>query len=291
MTALQQGSVSTWWKKTAFALLFSNAIAWSGTPVQDMSKTTLGIDYSGLVRGEDLTKATMSGLENVHVLNVRYAPVPYVMGTIGCGMASYSVDSAKHSRFGGGFWVTPSVGLDCYTPAFIYNLFKVTAGIKGYYLYSTNENATERYTGIFLTPGAGIVFTATRQLDLEAGARALMISGNIEREGKAAGEFSNKEQVRGYFSLLLHSPDEGVYCDIAVDVSPSISSDWSRGPAEAGVSLSIGYLLRKSKEDVDPKTEAAFPKYKEAIKRAGELEHEFNNDSLSTQTKKALQKQ
>jgi hypothetical protein len=248
-------------------------------PAQDMSLMSLGIDYSGLWRGEVITQNEASAHERVQLLNFRYAPLPYLMVSLGFGVADYSTDTYNQTQFTGDFGFSPAFGLDCFSPFFLDKKLRITAGAKGYYLSSESADKSISYSGTFVHPGVGVIFSPTDQIDIEAGGRGLLIFGTIKGPGDATGDFSAKNTGRGYLSILLHMPSEGAYCAIDFDASPDVSSDittdWSHGPAEASVGITVGFIISKKKEVADLKTDAAFPGYKKLQKEKDDLEKDL----------------
>jgi hypothetical protein len=253
-------------------------ISFAGLPVQDMTFKSLGLDYNGQWRGEQITLKAVPAHENIQLVNFHYAPLPYVMVSLGVGVAAYSVDTCNGRQFTGDFGPSPSAGIDLYSPFFVYNMLRITAGVKANYLYSKNSAETYLYQGAFVSPGAGIIFSANDYIDIEVGGRGLLIFGQMEQAGVAPSNFSNKERARGYLSFLFHSPSEGAYFAFDFDASPAISADWSKGPAEASLGITLGFVLSKRKEKIDPKTDALFPGFKEMQDREDQMKKDMDKN-------------
>ena len=246
----------------------------AGVPVQDLSLTSLGLDYTGMWRGEQITLKAVAAHENVQLLNFRYAPLPYVAVSLGAGVAGYSVDTCDGKQFKGGYGMTPSFGIDLYSPFLLNKLLRVTAGVKGYYLYTKNKDKSWLYSGTFVNPSAGIIFSASDRVDIEVGGRGLYIFGEMGKTDDASSGFSNNETGRGYLTILLHSPSERAYFALDLDASPNISADWTKGPAEASIGVTLGFIISKKKEKADAKTNVDYPGYKEMQKKMEEMEKE-----------------
>jgi hypothetical protein len=268
----------TFMKHSIFAVMAVcalSAITFAGLPVQDFSLSSIGIDYTGLWRGETITKSTVAAHENAHHLGLCYSPVKYAAFSLGLGIANYTVDTVGLTQFKGAIGISPSFGLDLYTPT-IANFLRIAAHAKGYYLNCENKSRSHQYSGPFLSPSAGAVFSVTEKLDLEAGARGLLVFGEMSRSGEStANYFSNNNRVRGYFSAILHSPYEGAYCVFDFDASPSIQSDLTDGPFESSLSLALGFILRTDKRFKKTTTGSTYPAYEDLKKKLDEMEKEM----------------
>lgn len=257
------------------AICALSATSFAGLPVQDFSLSSIGIDYTGLWRGETITKSTVPAHENTHHIGLCYSPAKYVAFSLGLGIANYTVDTVGLTQFKGTPGLSPSFGLDGYTPM-IGNFLRMAVHAKGYYLNCENKSKSHLYSGPFVTPSAGAVFSAAEKLDLEAGARGLLILGEMSRAGEStASYFSNNERVRGYLTVILHSPYEGAYCVLDFDASPSIQSDLSNGPFESSISLMLGFILRTDKRFKKTTTGSTYPAYDELKKKLDDMEKEM----------------
>jgi hypothetical protein len=252
-----------------------SALSFAGLPVQDFSLTSIGVDYTGLWRGETITKLTVPAHENTHHLGLRYAPVKYVAFSLGLGIANYTVDTIHQTQFKGSPSISPSFGFAAYSPI-IASFLRFTLNVKGYYLYCENKNKSFLYSGPFTAPGAGVVLSLGEKVDLEAGARGIVILGEMSKSGEStANYFSNNNMARGYLTLVMHSPSEGAYCMLDFDASPSIKMDWSDGPFESSISLTLGFILRADNRFKKTGTEATYPGYEELKKKIDKMEKEM----------------
>ncbi|MGA2507147.1 MAG: hypothetical protein ABSF80_06705 [Chitinispirillaceae bacterium] len=265
--------------QTLMTIMALSALSYAGIPVQDMSSTSLGIDYSGMWRGERITSANVPGHESVHLINVRYSPNPYCLFSIGFGGANFRVDTSRQVQFKGTFNFSPSVGANFYTPFFARHVLRLTAGVKANYLYTRDADKSYLYSGPFVTPGAGIVVSLGEFIDLEAGARGDFIFGRMQKGSDSPAGFSNKERARAYFTAMLHTPSEGAYLLVDFDASPKVSMDWANGPAESSIGISVGLILRQEKDKIAQqrkmKEDADYPGFKEMRKKVEEMEEEM----------------
>ena len=255
----------------AAGLFFS---AYGGLPVQDMSPTSLALDYSGLWRGEKITKQKVPGHENVQLLNLHYSPVPYCAFSLGLGAARYSVDTVRQTQFKGTYNFSPSLGITLFSPFLLKKILRFTAGAKAYYLYTRNRDRSYLYSGSFMTPGGGVLVSLGEYVDFGLGVRGQLISGRMQKGREPALDFSNSQTMRTYFTAMIHSPSEGAYFLIDFDASPKIDLDWSNGPAESSIGISVGIILRSSKEKIMPKT-MDYPMQRELEKKLEDMEKEL----------------
>jgi hypothetical protein len=250
-------------------------LCFAGLPVQDMSASSIAVDYTGLWRGETITEGEIAAHENAHHLDLRYAPVPYVAFSLGFGIAGYTVDTVRLTQFKGVPGPSLSFGLDLYSPRF-FDILRVTCSAKGYYLYTRNKNKDYLYSGPFVTPGLGLNVTLAEKLDLEAGGRGVLIFGEMSRSSDpSALYFSNNNKVRGYLTLVLHSPYEGAYCVLDLDASPAAAMDWGNGLFESSISLSLGFILRTKNWRKGPSPQSTYPGYEKLKKKQDEMEQEM----------------
>jgi hypothetical protein len=261
----------------AMAVGLAVVTAYAVPPIEYLSSTSLGIDYSGMWRGEKITAQDVPGHESVHHLNVRYAPVPYVMLSLGFGVASFTVDAYRQTQFKGNYNFSPSLGLGVYSPFLLKKALRLTAGANAYFLYSKNEDKSFIYSGPFINPSAGAVFSLGEYLDLEAGARWNFIFGRMQHSGGTQTDFSNRETLRAYISATMYAPSEGAYMLVDFDASPDIDLDWSKGPAESSIGIAVGIILRQKNDNLSKKTinDAEYPGFKEMIKKTDDMEKEL----------------
>lgn len=264
-------------KKTFALFMMIAGLAYAVLPVEDMSSTSLGVDYSGTWRGEQITLRNVPGHESAHHLNLRYAPLPYVLLSLGLGAANFTVDTCLQTQFKGTYNFSPSLGLSLFSPFLIKKALRVTAGAKTYYLYTRNKEKSHIYSGPFVHPEAGAVVSIGEYIDLEAGARGNFIFGRMQENREPALNFSNSERIRGYFSATIYAPSEGAYFILDFDASPKIDMDWSKGPAESAIGITLGVILRQNKNKLRKKLidDPEFPGYREMQKKTEEMEQEL----------------
>jgi hypothetical protein len=258
-----------------FAMIAGLAFtAGAGLPVQDMSSSSIAVDYTGLWRGERITQRNVPGHESVHHINVRYAPFHYFMFSVGIGGANFSVDTCQQVQFKGGYNFSPAIGVNLYTPFFLKKTFRFTAGAKAHYLYTRNADKSFVYSGPFVAPAAGIIASLGGYVDLELGARGNFIFGHMQRGSETPKVFSNKEQMRGYLSVMLHTPSEGAYLMADFDASRGADMNWSNGPAESSIGISVGFILRQQKDRLSRKVteDKYYPGFKEMEKSIEDME-------------------
>jgi hypothetical protein len=246
----------------------------AGLPVQDLSSTSIAVDYSGLWRGEQITKQKVPGHESVHHISVRYAPLPFIVLSAGVGGANFSVDTCQQKQFKGGYNFSPALGVNFYTPFLLKKKLRFTAGVKAHYLYTRNADESFLYSGPFVAPSAGIIVSLGEYVDLEAGARGDIIFGHMQSGSATPQVFSNSEQMRTYVSIMLHTPAEGAYLTVDFDASPKVDMNWSNGPAESSIGISVGFILRQQKDLLlnKSKENADYPGFKEMEKKIEEME-------------------
>lgn len=252
-------------------------IARAGMPIQDMSSTSISVDYSGVWRGEAITTLKVPAHESVQHVNVRYAPLPYVLFSAGLGAANFKVDTCRQVQFKGGYNFSPSLGLNLFSPSFIKKIFRVTAGVKSHYLYTKSPDKDFLYYGPVVVPNAGVIVSLGEYVDIEAGGRGMFLFGHMQEGSQNATDFSNGEQKRGYLSIMLHAPAEGAYMVFDFDASSGMDMNWSNGPAESSIGISIGFILRQPKDRPSRKTKEYddYPGYKEMEKKIEEMEKEM----------------
>jgi hypothetical protein len=260
-------------KPAAFAAALASA-ALAGPPVQDMSSTSIGVDYSGTWRGEKITERNVPAHESMHHINVRYAPLPYVLLSAGFGAANFGVDTCNQVQFKGGFNFSPSLGFSLFTPSFFNKKVRVTAGVKSHYLYTRNSDESYLYYGPVVVPNAGLIVSLGDYLDLEAGARGLLLFGHMQPGSRSAQVFSNGQQKRTYFSIMLHTPAEGAYMLVDFDASNGMDMNWSNGPAESSIGFTVGVIIRQSKDRLASKIKdnTDYPGYREMENKIEEME-------------------
>jgi hypothetical protein len=232
-------------------LLLTYSILTAAVPSEDLSPNSFALEYEGTLRGENIPDhyfpaQDVASHESIQMLYLRYAPVTYAVFSIGLGAERFIVEPYAGSAFNGRYNFSPAGEVALFTPYFAGGVLRVTGGAAASYLYSEDTYNTV-YRGLIANPFAGIVFSLGNSIDVALGCRAHRIFGTIE--DPTAGtttDFHNRTMVRGYGTLVLHSPSDGAYASFDADVSPKYSTTWNGGPLEATVRASIGYIVRKA---------------------------------------------
>ena len=201
---------------------FSSLFA-SGVHVEDMSSSTFGIEYKGMLAGQTITEAKVHSLFKAHYLMFKYAPLPYLLVSAGAGGTKYSTAQYDSARFTGAAGVSAALGIHGYTPRLI-RFIMITAGSNACLLNSAQDNY--HYTAAVIEPSAGIIFLLGNLVDLSAGAKGHFIYGRMEGPpAKNPLTFSNNNRIRGFLSATLHAPGSGAYATLSLDLSHQTVND------------------------------------------------------------------
>lgn len=225
-----------------YLLLGLAATAQAQFPAQDMDSRSLGFGYNFALRGQDITKASVSGNEVVHQALLAYSPVPYAEVQFGLGMDRFSVAPHNGIRFEGDYSFSPSFGLSLYSPFFAADMLRGTGGL-AVQSFSSEDGRGFRYSAFVSNPYLGLIFSPTVFLDLGLGARGHLLNGTMTSRTGTKSEFANQDIGRGYVSLTLKTPFERSFLHLDADFSPSVQPDWADGPREATISLTVGAIL------------------------------------------------
>ncbi len=228
-----------------FTLLFASVLFASGVPIEDMSRSTLGIEYKGMVAGQTITEAAVPSLFKAHYAMLRYAPLPYLLVSLGIGGTKFSTDEYDSTRFKGHAGFSAACGVHGYSPSIV-NLLMITAGAEAYLLNSRQDGY--QYTAGLMNPIVGVRFLIGGIFDIEAGAKGHILYGQMEGpQTKSTTVFSNNNNLRGYLAATLHSNNGGAYTTFTFDASPKANSDQFNGLNEASFSVQIGLLLSQER--------------------------------------------
>lgn len=243
---------------TAFAI--SSALA--QYPIQDMNSRTLGVALNGQLRGQNITAANVASHEILAMLDFSYAPYSWVLLSLGLGFDQFEVDTYKGRTFKGDFGISPQAGLYLYTPPLASVKLRLTGGMVNQIL-SSEDDFGYTYYGFIHNPFVGLVVSPSGYVDLGAGLRAHWIEGNMKTPASSDEPyFSNEQLYRLYVNLLIRSPHDKVYLNVDLDASPDFGSDWSSGPDEASVGLSVGFLMGfKERQEKPNRAPVYFPEY------------------------------
>jgi hypothetical protein len=217
-------------------LFFGNSV-----PVEDMTRSTFGIEYSGTVSGQTITKARVASRFQTHYFMMHYSPVSFLLISAGIGGSAFSTDVYNLSTFNGKAGFSPTAGLHLVSPELISHI-AFTGGSSVSLINSKNNGFS--YTTVFVTPDAGILIYAGPVLDFSIGVKGQILTGTMKGPS-ASSSFSNNNYVRGFLSATLHSRNTGSYATFSFDISPKSSTDWSYTPNEASIGVQVGYLIKQ----------------------------------------------
>jgi hypothetical protein len=259
------------------AVLVAATAAFAQFPIQDMDRYTLGLGYTFAFRGANITSATVPSHEVIHVVCLAYAPLPYVALQAGVGIDRFSVDMYQQTQFKGGFGVSPVFGISLYSPFFLSDMLRATAGANFLYLDSEDDRGY-RYSGFIGNPFLGLILSPSGYVDIAAGARMHLVDGTMESPHGATGQsFANGEMTRGYLAVTLKTPYEKAFMTLDIDMSPEVKADWTGGPREATVGISFGALLGWKARKNSPAGEKPkyFPAYSEMKDKQDKMAEEL----------------
>jgi hypothetical protein len=261
-------------KKMMFPLLLpvlASTLFASGVPVQDMSSSTLAIEYLGTAAGQTITKAEVASLMRGHFLICRYAPIPYLLISAGLGGTRFSTAEYDSARFTGSTGVSAALGVHGYSPRFL-EILMGTAGLETYMVNSSRDEY--RYIAALVVPRGGLRLMAGKILDIELGGKVHLLTGLMkEPDSDSNNRFSNVNYARGYAAVTLHSINSSAYATFSFDASPRIlDADWSEGPYESSFSLQVGFLLRQKR--------GAPPAARHSEEKSGKGEMERQRDTM-----------
>lgn len=237
----------------------------SGIPVEKMSIATVGIEYNGMMTGQRITRAEVLSTIGANYCMLKYAPIPYLMLSLGVGGTMFSTAEYDSTRFKGNTGISTAAGLDLYSPALL-DIFRMTGGVYAYMVNS--EKDKYRYRAALIKPSLGLRAGISDFFTMEAGGKGQLLMGTMMLpDEKTGAEFSNNFIPRGYFAFTLHSAGGGAYASFGFDVSNHTSQDFSEGVNEASFSIEIGFLMTqkqyKDTSDKERKKSDYFKEYDE----------------------------
>ncbi|MBF0431186.1 MAG: hypothetical protein HQK83_07915 [Fibrobacteria bacterium] len=261
--------------KIILAALLMCSVVLAQFPAQDMENKTLGTSISASLRGQDITSESVPSHENNVMWNFGYAPVPYVLLYGGVGFDKLTVDEFNNRKFTGNFGFSPLLGISAYTPM-LANFLRLTAGVSGFY-FNSQDNSDFKYSGFTFNPKLGAIFSIGDYVDLGAGGKLHWIEGTMRQGTDNNGAFfSNENLFRFYTNLMIKSVYERVFLNVDFDISPGMSKDWTRGPSEASIGVSIGVLLDwKERKDETKQDPLYFESYKELKKKQKKMQDDL----------------
>ncbi len=226
----------------------------SGVPLEDMSSTSLCVEYKAMISGQTITKERFHSLFRSHYLMFRYAPIPYLLFSAGIGGTKYS-SFGKNDLidFKGNSGLSGTAGIYGYSPA-AWGFSKLTAGANACMLNSADDSC--RYRAALIEPAAGVIFLLGSMFSMSAGIKGHILYGTREESASEKSiSFSNNNLIRGFFSATLHNPSGAAFATFSLDISPSVSANWKNGPGETSFSFQIGTIikpfLRRNKKFID----------------------------------------
>lgn len=267
-------------KASLLTLLFTLAVALvpaarADFPLEDMGPKSLGLQYGLAFRGQNITEAIVPSHETIHTLNLAYTPIPFVSLQAGIGLDAFDVETRNAIGFQGDYGISPVFGFVLATPYFAMDYLKATGGARFLYLNSEDEKGY-RYSAFVSNPFMGLVFSPSGYFDLEAGVRGHLVEGTMNGPGNVEQPFANDDIGRGYITATVKSPADGAFLSLDVDMSPSVDSDWSRGPSEAQVGVSFGVIMGGRPRPVRTKeTSGYFPAYSEMKDKQDKMSEEI----------------
>jgi hypothetical protein len=252
-------------KGAACALLGLLALATAAHaqfPVEDMDGRSLGLSYTFALQGQNITESDVVSNAVLHQARLGYSPVPYLSLQAGGGINRFSVGPEGQSRFRGDYGFSAYFGAAGYSPA-LAGLLRGTAGVDMVTL-SSEDGRGYRYSALVSNPFLGLIVSPTQFLNAAVGARFHLVDGAIHGPRAQEEVFANSEIVRGYLSLTLKTPFERAFLNLDLDVSPGVETDFSGGPRESTVSMSLGTVLGwKGKSQPSSEKPIYFPAYQE----------------------------
>jgi hypothetical protein len=256
--------------------LLAAALCVAGAPSQEFSINSLGLEYNGVLCGQYITEKNVPSYQQVQTVNFLYAPVQYVLFSAGIGAAKMSIDSASGRQFVGKYGFSPSCGLSLSTPFFLNHTMRVSGGASVLFLNSEDHDRFS-YTGLVMNPFLGLIFSAGRGVDISAGYRGHLTSGQLlNTQTSDSYNYSNRNVVRAYGTLTLHSPADGAYLSVDGDLSPKVTNTWNGGPLEASMGISVGVILHAPVRKKEKKVEdSSFPGYKDMLEKQKKMVEEI----------------
>ncbi len=249
-------------------------------PMQNMSANRIALAYDLATSGQNITARNTPSQQMSHRLSLAYAPVPYAGLALGLGVARFETqpDDAIPA-FNGKYGFSPSLTLRLATPGLFKDLLRVTASAQTQYFSSADPNRLS-YSGFLIAPDLGLMISPYDFVDISLGGRLHVINGDMEAvRQNISSPFSNETVMRGYFGLLLKTPSEGAFLSLEADISPNADANWSQGPVESSLRISIGSVLGwKSREPKAMPRDLYFPNYRDLKDRQQEMSDQMQAD-------------
>jgi hypothetical protein len=207
------------------------------------------------------------------MLFLNYSPVQYLAVSLGIGAGKVFSESFSSIDFDGRFGFSPAGGITLFSPGFINDLLRITGGVDAWYVHSQNADNTI-YREFLSRPFLGVAVSGWSTVDISVGVSGNVVSGTIDNPSAGfTKQFSNPNKMCGFFSVLLHSYDEGVYFSLNTDVSPKFSNTWNKGPLEASIAAALGITISKPEHKKTVEIDSTlFPAYKTMQKKMDAME-------------------
>jgi hypothetical protein len=259
-------------------LLMVFVLSAAAIPVQDMPPNSFSLEYRGSFGGQNIPDQffplqDVASYQNLQMLYLNYSPIGYLSVSVGVGVSKFFSESVSNVDFDSRWGFIPAGQLTLFSPYFANDFLRITGGVDACYIHSQNEDKTV-YREYLIRPFAGVVVSGWSTVDLSAGVRGHMMSGSIDNPSAGiTSTFSNTNTLRGYFSILLHSIDDGVYFSLDADASPKVSRKWRTGPLEASIAAAIGIAITRPERVKPVSTDSTlFPAYENMKKKQDAME-------------------
>jgi hypothetical protein len=247
-------------------------------PIQDMSPNSFSLEYRSLFGGQNIPDQffplkDVASYQNLQMLYLNYSPIGYLSVSVGVGVNKFFSESVSSVDFDSKWGLIPAGQVTLFSPCFANNLLRITGGVDAYYIHAQNEDKTV-YREYLTRPFAGVVVSGSNNIDLSVGVRGHIMSGTIDNPSAGiTSTFSNTNILRGYFSILLHSIDDGVYFSLDADASPKVSGKWKSGPLEASIAAAIGITITRPERAKPASIDSTlFPEYEHMKKKQDAME-------------------
>jgi hypothetical protein len=209
-----------------------------------MKPGDFAVEYNTVIQGQSITDAEVQSRQTQLQLSVYYSPIQFVRAGLGLGGSRFEVSPYNDRSFDGGYGVSPSAGVDVYSPALLKPRFRAVAGLQAAYLNS-GDDYDYSYSGPVLDPSVGVTAQVGPYVNLEGGARWHVLYGTMVDDGDNAHAFSNNEYMRFYFAVTAVSP-VGVYAQASLDASESAGRDhFKNGLDDAAFGIRLGVLIAR----------------------------------------------
>lgn len=258
-----------------FVFVVTSMLYASGVPVNEMSKTTLGVEYKGVIAGQTITEAAVASTFKGQYCMLRYTPVSPMLFSLGIGANKFSTEEYDSTCFKGNAGLSVAAGITLYTPT-IADIIMITASAEAYLINSGNSGY--QYTALFSEERIGVRSQTGLFIDIEAGIKGHLLYGIMKEPDADAGvAFSNENVIRGYGLALLHTPGNSAYGTFGLDVSPKVRMSGIEEWYEMAFSVQVGVLIKRKwfANNNDKNANSTSGSYKEMKKKQHEMANEL----------------